>query len=89
MTATADPKRRSSFEIVAHMLTLLASGISSKTAIMYQANMSFGQLNYYRDVMLERGLITANGPWRMTERGRAWLEAYTMLLAITDGIPVK
>lgn len=47
------------------------------TAVMYNARLSYTQLKYYQNLLLNRGLVThAAGKWVITEKGRAFLKAY-------------
>ena len=49
-------RRRSDIEIIAEMLEIGENG-AGKTAIMYNANMSFGQIQKYLGFLVSQGFI--------------------------------
>ncbi len=75
--------RRSSIEVIAHMLRL---GEAGKTEIMYSANMSYKQLQKYLKFLLELNLIdkvTVGNPvitYRITEKGLRLLRSIDHIL---------
>lgn len=62
-------------EIIVKMLqSLMAPAL--KTNVMYEARLSYDQLNRYGDLLLRKGLaIQLDGKWVITERGRALVKA--------------
>jgi len=73
-------KRRDRLYIMAEILGVAREG-TLKTQIMYQANLSFAQLNEYLSLLLELNLletVVANGKtiYKTTEKGLRYLESY-------------
>lgn len=68
---------RSRQDIVADILELLKEP-TVKTRVMYGANLSYSQLQYYIELLEAGGLIQNIGynKWVSTERGRRLLELY-------------
>ena len=81
---------RGKIEIMADMLALSTGGIK-KTHIMYKANLSYEQILYYLNQLLNKGLIMQDlvdgSPiYRTTEKGREFIECYThMMNLIIEG----
>lgn len=81
---------RGKIEIMADMLAL-STGAIKKTHIMYRANLSYEQLLYYLNQLLNKGLIMQDlvdgSPiYRTTEKGREFIECYThMMNLIIEG----
>jgi predicted transcriptional regulator len=69
-------KNRDSLGIVAAILESANSG-STKTRIMFQANLSFNLLEKYLDVACTAGFVqNGNGRYQLTELGREFLKEY-------------
>jgi predicted transcriptional regulator len=69
-------KNRDRLSIVAAILEAAHSG-SSKTRIMFSANLSFSLLEKYLDVASDAGFIQIEGSkYKLTERGREFLKNY-------------
>ena len=68
---------RSSLDIVRDMLSV-ASDSARKTRIMYQANLSFVQLEKYLGDLLEKGLLGRDGDsyYLTTKKGLEFLKLY-------------
>lgn len=68
----------------------IAKSSKSKTHIMYGANLSYRQLERYLEFLLDRGLLKVSGEkhskarhlFVTTDRGLAFLKAYSMLKEI-------
>lgn len=75
---------RGKIEIIADVLALSTSWIR-KTHIMYRANLSYEQIQYYLNHLLGKELITpdvSNGAlmYRTTEKGREYLAYYSRII---------
>jgi len=70
-------RNRGRLEIVADILSVAESG-SSKTRIMYQANLSYRLLIRYLDMILKAGLVYLNdsSEYVTTAKGRDFLEKF-------------
>ena len=84
-------QRRDRMQIVADILGITIGG-SLKTRIMYQANLSFAQINEYLPFLLEAKLVVAivqNGKtgYKTTSKGKGFLHDYTRIkdLLKTEG----
>ena len=53
----AGSRSRSDIEICADILRVLTTGPASKTHVMYRANLSYGMLNAYLDLLISADLI--------------------------------
>jgi len=67
------PKRRDKLVIIAEIINIAKNG-TSKTHIMFKANLSFSQLNQYLSALietnlLERQLVQGREIYRATEKG--------------------
>jgi predicted transcriptional regulator len=76
-TAAPQNKNRGSLDIVRDILSI-ASVKVRKTKIMYQANMSYVQLEKYLKVLLDGGLVECDGDscYLITQKGREFLQTY-------------
>ena len=80
---------RSRVDIIASILSAAVGG-AKKTHIMYKCNLSFGQLQTYLGILVERGLLRVAESGRggnpsvfqTTDEGRAFLRAYRDLQAL-------
>ena len=73
-------KRRDRLYIMAEILGVAREG-TLKTQIMYQANLSFAQLNEYLSLLLELNLLETakvadKNIYKTTEKGLRYLESY-------------
>jgi len=69
-------KNRDRLSIVAAILEAANSG-ASKTGIMFKANLSFGLLEKYLDVVMKSGFIEVESyRYTLTEQGREFLKQY-------------
>jgi len=70
-------KNRCSLEIVGDVLSI-ASAKVKKTRIMYQANLSYVQLEKYLRVLLDGGLVQCDKDscYLITQKGREFLKTY-------------
>jgi len=75
-------RNRTRLEIMASILTVASEG-ARKTRIMYQANLSFAQLQQYLEYLIQRDLIRkiedADIYYETTERGFQFLKSYQQL----------
>jgi len=72
-------KNRNSIEIGASILQV-ARESAKKTRIMYNANLSYGQLNRYLQLLTTSGLLAHDSPkrgYKTTERGILYLRQYS------------
>ena len=71
-------KNRGRLEIVKDVLSIAAVRVR-KTRIMYQANLSYTQLEKYLGVLLERGLVQCDDEscYLITWRGKEFLQMYS------------
>lgn len=78
---------RGEYEITADILAV-AKEPSSKTSIVYSANLSFGQADRYLEKCLEEGLIeskrNSNKKYQTTEKGKNFLEAFIDLEQVIE-----
>ena len=82
---------RSKEEILADMLEAAMSP-TKKTALMFKANLNHAQLKMYLTILETNDLIrTREGSWNATEKGREFLNSYSMLMKLIEteesGIP--
>ena len=70
-------RNRCSLDIVQNIL-IVASVRVKKTRIMYQANLSYLQVQKYLHILLEQGLLKLDGDsgYLITKKGRGFLELY-------------
>ena len=82
---TTVSRRRSNIEIIADMLRIGANG-AGKTAIMYNANMSYSQIQKYLGFLINQGFIdkleTANTvvTYQLTDSGLKLLKTINNLI---------
>jgi len=81
---------RRSLDIVRDMLSV-ASVRARKTRIMYQANLSFVQLEKYLHALLEKGLLGYDGDscYFITEKGLEFLKLYGKYVERCQAIKVQ
>jgi predicted transcriptional regulator len=82
---------RSRIDIIANILRAAERG-AKKTHIMYKCNLSFRQLHYYLDFLVERGLLKTiraksgerndSNTYETTSKGKAFIQAYNSIRAI-------
>ena len=74
--------RRGKFEIIGEILSLTTEP-STKTSIVYRANLNFNIVNRYLDLLLRNGLVEVQGgsskKYQITEKGLEFLAAYRNL----------
>ena len=70
-------RNRSKIEIVRDMLSIVSVSVR-KTRIMYQANLSYGQLEKYLGSLLEQGLVECDDDscYLITWKGKEFLQIY-------------
>jgi len=67
-------KRRSKFDIIIAILDVVSGG-ATKTKIVYNANLNFNLATKYLDLLLEKGLVRADGSsYVITEEGKTFAE---------------
>ncbi|HEX7365193.1 MAG TPA: winged helix-turn-helix domain-containing protein [Dehalococcoidia bacterium] len=83
-------RRRSNIEIIGDMLRIGANGGAGKTEIMYNANMSYSQLQKYLSLLINQGFIDrlqVGNPvitYRVTEKGSNLLQSIDTLLDVLE-----
>ena len=90
------PKRRDRLIIIAEIINIARKG-SSKTQIMFKANLSFSQLNQYLSLLLNTALLektALNGKfvYLPTSKGLEFLQRQQQvvdLLCKTDQVPMR
>jgi len=81
--------RRSNIEVVADILRVGEHG-AGKTRIMYQANMSYHQLQKYLDLLVDRGCLKRNNidkshvSYGLTRKGQMLLKSIDNVLEALD-----
>jgi predicted transcriptional regulator len=78
------PKRRDQFAIVAEIVDIAGNG-TSKTHIMFRANLSFSQLNQYLEILLQKNLLEKTSVegkeiYRATKKGLEFMEKQFQLI---------
>ena len=72
---------RSRIEIVAHILRAVnGSGVTTKTAIMYKAFLSYAQMKEYLSLLTESDLlqyVEATHMFKITEKGLRFLKIFS------------
>lgn len=84
-------KYRSRSDITAAILTVALDG-AKKTRIMYNAWLSFPQLEEYMGVLMKSGLLAHNEEERIyktTDKGREFIESYKKMNDMIDVKPTK
>lgn len=77
-------KNRSREAIIAEILWTVLEP-RSKTTIMHKSMLSYGQVVSYLNVMMERELVQQeSGKWIISEKGKAYLEAYKIVHRLLD-----
>lgn len=72
-------KERVRHDIIMEILKTANGNGTRKTKIMYDVNLSFGQLQKYLPALKEAGLVTEqSGIWKTTEKGFGVMEACTI-----------
>jgi predicted transcriptional regulator len=81
-------KTRGRIEILATIIQLCSSGQKRKTHIMYKANLSGKQNDYYLQELLQDGLVIqeqaydGSPVYRTTQKGREYLYHYYQLMEL-------
>ena len=83
------PKRREKLVILAEIIGIAKKG-TSKTHIMFKANLSFSQLNQYLALLSDTCLLekfAANGRvvYRATEKGLEFLDRQQQVMDLLNG----
>lgn len=78
---SSSPRNRDRLDIISDMLNA-ASTKTKKTRIMYQANLSYVQVEKYLKMLLEEGLLDHDGGsfFCITTKGKEFLEKYAQYL---------
>jgi predicted transcriptional regulator len=90
MTRDQTPfRKRGRLTILSEMLALCLTGPVKKTHLMYQANLSHGQLHKFLTVLLDKGFCTearrTNATeYRITAKGRRFVNAFRRIQALFD-----
>ena len=70
---------RSRSEIIIDILNAISNNSELRTTVMYKCRLNHAQLKKHVQFLKERGLIEEDndGKWACSEKGRAYLSAYT------------
>lgn len=72
-------KNRSREEIIAEILWTVLEP-RGKTTIMHKSMLSYGQVQSYLRIMLDRELVRQeSGKWMISEKGKTYLRAYKVV----------
>ena len=87
--AENNPKRRDKLVIIAEIIDIAKTGCT-KTHIMFQANLSFTQVNQYLSILEQTGLLEKTTcdkreVYKSTEKGLEFLEKQCQILNILNG----
>lgn len=82
------PKRRDKLIIIAEIIDIASKG-TSKTHIMFKANLSFSQLNQYLELLIQTELLersTCGGKevYRATQRGIEFMEKQCQIVSFLN-----
>jgi predicted transcriptional regulator len=82
------PKRRDQLVIIAEIINIAKSG-SSKTHIMFKANLSFKQLNQYLSILTETGLLEKSQTdgkeiYSATQKGLNFVEKQREIISLLN-----
>ena len=78
---------RGKIEIIGDILGVCLAGDAKRTHIMYRSNLSHDMLKAYTDELIGKGLVeldSAKSHFRTTERGKEFLNHYSMIRQILD-----
>jgi len=83
------PKRRDKLVIIAEIVDIAKSG-TSKTHIMFKANLSFSQLNQYISALMETNLlekqvVEGREIYKATRKGLDFVEKQCEIISILNG----
>jgi len=80
------PPRRSKDQLIARILEICLQADSSKTRIVYQANLNFNTINSYLELLTRKGFLEASSDkyptYKTTPNGRRALESLRVIEAI-------
>jgi predicted transcriptional regulator len=87
-------KNRGKIEIMADILNLSASGLVRKTHIMYRINLSYKQTLCYLEELQSRDFLEEyteedTPAYRVTEKGRKFLDIFMNISALMDGKSIE
>ena len=74
-------RRRDKYKIIFAILKICKKP-TSKTQIMYRANLSFDQLKRYLKFLKEKELIVEESQWKTTEKGLKYIEIFKKLQSL-------
>lgn len=80
-------ERRDSVKVIVDMLTVALGG-TTKTEIVYKANLNFKQARKYLEFLLTKGLMVVEGSsvkrkvYRTTDKGRSFIKRYKKTLEL-------
>jgi len=83
------PKRRDKLVIIAEIIDIAKNG-TSKTHIMFKANLSFSQLNQYLSALIETNLlekqvVEGREIYKATKKGLALVEKQCEIINLLNG----
>lgn len=77
-------RNRSREEIIAEILWTVLEP-RGKTTIMHKSMLSYGQVQSYLNIMLDRELVQQeSGKWVISEKGKTYLRAYKVVRQLLD-----
>jgi predicted transcriptional regulator len=77
-------QRRAKLDIIAEIL-LFCEHQKTKTSIMYNTNLNYGQLKAHMDSLTSQGLLAKNtNKYATTEKGHRFLELFAQLNDLLD-----
>ena len=82
------PKRRDKLIIIAEIIDIASKG-TSKTHIMFKANLSFSQLNQYLELLIQTGLLersrcSGKEIYRATKKGKEFMEKQCQVVSFLN-----
>ena len=82
------PKRRDKLIIIAEIIDIASKG-TSKTHIMFKANLSFSQLNQYLELLTQTGLLERSSHsgkeiYKATQRGIEFMEKQCQIVSFLN-----
>lgn len=83
LLVNAQASKREKVDIISTILGIVAEGAISKTHLMYRSNLDSRSLKKYTVLMIEKELLSSvkddHESYRLTEKGRDFLQRYTDL----------
>ena len=82
-------RKRESIDIISEILGSVAEGVNAKTHLQQRSNLDTREMKRYMAVITEKGFLSSerndgHESYRLTERGRGFLQAYSALEGFLD-----